>query len=638
MLPTYFRWPGLLRLLFFAVVVISYASLASAAHEDLRAREGLPFLALYTEEGKVRTYSRLAQGERATFVFCGQGELRVLSRAVMHRAQKAARYTLDLGLDGARPGHELDYRVAAADATRFESSFAAGELRRKSFDLPRGCHTVLLSLARSSVEAVAIRLLWEERAPTQRRWRDTVMNGGRQVVVEVGEVQAPYTLIGSEEAAEVVVTGPAWVRVRWRSIGAQEVASLALEVRRNGRRFRDYQLSSTSSREAYLKGRSELILGKAREVVFPVAAGQQRLALHAEGGGGILLRAQVAERDKGRALGLVQPSWEVRPRLAIFYDNNILRYSDKFVQRFTDGRDPDRFRVGSLDDSVQRVDVAVSRGFAGLGGRPAKVGVDLQHRAYQRNSIKDWSDFGLKWRQALRHRRRVEVALNWVPDFYVRHLRDSDLTGVTSSDPFQAFEFERVQGRVDFSHQVSAAIDARYRLGLASFRHSAAFREFDSENLFAGLRLDHRVTRQWRLSYGLEVTESSARGYDQAGESRATSDDTDPSYRQVDVMLAARIRLPSQRRQVLFLQAEAGLRDYTTNKSPRLAPLHASREDDLLRLYASWQLDLTPRYRLTLFGQSRSRSSTAPIDLDIGVEKDYDQYEVGVRISAGFGR
>ncbi len=32
-----------------------------------------------------------------------------------------------------------------------------------------------------------------------------------------------------------------------------------------------------------------------------------------------------------------------------------------------------------------------------------------------------------------------------------------------------------------------------------------------------------------------------------------------------------------------------------------------------------------------------ARSSTASIDLDIGVEKDYDQWQAGVRVSAKFG-
>ena len=56
-----------------------------------------------------------------------------------------------------------------------------------------------------------------------------------------------------------------------------------------------------------------------------------------------------------------------------------------------------------------------------------------------------------------------------------------------------------------------------------------------------------------------------------------------------------------------------------------------------MRLYASWQIDLTQRYRLTAFAQARERSSTALVDLDIGVEKDYEQFEAGLRLSTRFG-
>lgn len=617
-----------------SVLLLTYVLIAVAplAADDLKPRENLTSL-IFQAGGEPRAYTRLTADQGATYVFCGQGELRLLSRAVLLFEGDTARYTLDVNIDGARPGHELSAHTEAVADALFDERFRAGELRRASYDLARGCHTVRLELARANVEAVAVRMSWNERAPTLRAWRDVDLTSDqRRAVVQIGDKRSDYYRFEGG-VAELEVEGPAWVRLLTRPVG--KPAPLTVTVRRKGRSYRAYELIHLPSRRARLVAEPNLRLGRARELFFPVARGRQILRVRVADERLVLFRPQIAERKVSRDS---RPPWSVRPRLASIYDDNILRYSDKFIQRFEDGRDPDRFRVSSLDDLIHRADLQASRDFTGLGGREGRFRVDIGHRAYQRNSIKDWTRFALSWRQELRRDRSLEVTANWTPNFYVRHIRDSDLTGRNrTADPFQAFEFERTEGRVRFTHAPGASLNARYHLGLASFRHSEAFREFDSENLFAGIRWDHQLTRQLRLSYAFELTDSSARGWDEAGETRLTSDDTDPSFRQLDLMLAARIRLPSERRQILFLQAEAGRRDYTTDKPATLAPLHNGREDDLLRVYASWQLDLTERYRLTVFGQLRTRSSTAPIELDIGVEKNFDQTELGIRLSTRFG-
>ncbi len=643
----------------FAAAVLAAMLLApSAGAGDLEPREQLSE-AIFRAGGAPRAYTRLSASDRASYSFCGQGRLQVLSRAMMPGRTTAARYTLDLQIDGAAPGRELAYRVTAAAGAEFNQRTRAGMLRRTAIDLVRGCHTDELSLARSTVEAVAVRLAWDPRPATRRRWSDGEVAGGERTLVEVGDRRAPYLLLAPGEVLELAVDGPAWVRVLTRSVGHGN-DSYALTVERKGKSspggapgkpYRDYRLETSPSKRARLLaapgtriGKARVLaapgnrIGKARDVVFAVGRGTRRLELRGPAGHSLLLRPEIAERSEDRLPGTPEPGWTARARLASYYDDNILRYSEKFIERFENGQDPDRFRVESLDDTVQRADVYLRRGFTGLASQPAELGFDLEHRDYLRNDVKDWSRFSASWHQELRRGRRLAASISWAPNFYVRHLRDSDLTGGgQDADPFQAFEFERAEARLRFGQELGASIDARSHLGVARFRHSPAFREFDSTNLFGGLRLDHELSRRLRLSYAFELTDSDARGWDQAGETRATSDDTDPSYLQLDLMLAARIRLPSRRRQILFLQAEGGRRDYTTTKSEDDAPLHAGREDDLLRLYASWQLDLARRYRLTVFAQSRERSSTAPIDLDIGVEKDYEQWEAGVRLSARFG-
>lgn len=608
------------------------------AGEPLEPREDLADLAFRSGE-RGRLYTRLHVGDRAHYLFCGQGTLEVVSRAVLEGRRQAARYTLLAQIDGARPARELAYRAGAVADADFDGRYRATALRRTELGLGRGCHTVELELARSTTDSVAVRLSFDIRQATRRRWEELEpIPGGHGETLRVGDSRTAYRWLDDGQPNEWVVEGPAWVRFLARPAGQAGPTSYSLKVERGGRTYRTYLLDSAPSRRARLASRPNLAVGRANEVVFALGAGRHRLALRPSPGLELLVRGQMARRDAGPLPGAVAPFWSSRLRLASYYDDNILRYSEKFIERFENGRDPDRFRVESLDDVIQRLDLTVDRDFAGLGGRRAEFTLDVGHRAYSRNSIKDWTRFSASVGQDLGLGRAFELSISWLPGFYVRHLRDSDLRGGGPSvDPFQPFEFDKGDVRLDYSHRLGIDHRARWHLGLASFRHVDAFREFDSDNVFAGLRLDSRLSRTFRLSYALEYTDSAARGWDEEGETLETSDDTDPSYRQWDVMVAARFRLPGKRRSTLFLQAEVGLREYTTDKPASVAPLHNGREDDLLRFYASWQLDLGKGYSLTLFGQLRDRSSTALIEADIGDEKDYEQYELGLRLTARFG-
>ncbi|MEM6455015.1 MAG: hypothetical protein AAF772_07965 [Acidobacteriota bacterium] len=622
-------------------LVIAAACAASAARaEVLVPREAVDAVTLRTGS-KARAYVPLARDGQLHYAFCGQGTLQILSRALLDADADAARYVLRASIDGARPPQEQRHRAAAVA----EASFSGGGLRgavrptprrRTTLALARGCHTVVLSLPRSSAARVAVRVLWDVEPATRRAWTPVeTARGGQAVQLTVGAGRAAYRHLAAGETFAIDVDGPAWVRVLARPIGQRAAMRYALAVAEAGRALRRYQLDGAPSRRARLADGTAVCA--ANEVVFAVGPGRHQLRFRTGDALPIALRAETATIDA--AAEAAGAPWRLRARLASYYDDNILRYSQRFIDRFDRGQDPRRFRVESLDDVIQRVDLGLEREIAGWDRRPARVGVDVEHRAYARNDIKDWTRVAATFAQDLGLDRRLTARASWAPDFYVRHLRDSDLTGGTGgTDPFQAFAFDKGEVRLSYRHAPRRPLRFTYHLGWATLRHTDAFREFDSDNLFAGVRLDQRVGRGWRLSYAVEHTESDARGFDEPGETRATSDDTDPTYRQTDLMLAVRYRFDGPRRMTLFLQGEIGLRTYTTDKPERLAPLHAGREDDLLRLYASWQIDLTRRYGLTVFAQLRDRSSSAPIRIDIGVEKDYAQYEIGARLSARFGR
>ncbi|MEM8995045.1 MAG: hypothetical protein AAGF23_09675 [Acidobacteriota bacterium] len=625
-----------------AVLAAALTALAAppAAADDLDPVEDLTrtvFRAPGADTGPF--YTRLAPGQRATYRFCGQGELTLSSRAFFAGAgtgrgadADAARYTLDVDIDGARPIRELGYRVTVVGG-RFDGETLAGARRRARFEVARGCHAVAISLARTTAPEVAVRLAWTEEAPTLRQWRSAAVEGGDAVVLEVGDRRTPYRLLGAGEELVLDVAEPVWVRLLARPVGDDRPADFTVDVSRGDRPYRSYRLDARPPRRARLDGRPGLPVAGASEVVFPARPGEP---LKVRADDRAVIRAQVAERADAAGPG---GSWGTRARVSSYYDSNILRYSERFIRRFEDGTDPRRFRVESLDDTITRAEVDLTRRFTGFGGLPAQLVFGLEHRAYTRNSIKDWSRFRAEWRQDLRRGQSVSLRLEEATDFYIRHLRDSDLAGAGSTaDPFQALTFSRSEARARYIREVGASSDIRLDLRWRRLDYAETFRELDSDDWGAALRWDHRLGRRTQLSLTVEHLDSSARGFDEPGETRFDSDDSDASHRQLDLVAGARFRLPTERRQSVFLQAEVGRREYTTDRPPAEAPVHSGREDDFLRLYGSWQIDLSPRYQLTVFAQSRERSSTAPVNLDIGIERDYDQWEAGFRVTARYGR
>lgn len=332
--------------------------------------------------------------------------------------------------------------------------------------------------------------------------------------------------------------------------------------------------------------------------------------------------------------------WDLRLDIDPSYDSNILRYSDKFIDRFDQGSEPDRFRVESLDDTITRVSLRLRRRGSGFGGHPMTVWWRLDHAAYARNGIKDRSRFELAWRQSLVRDWRLALTARWTPDAYIRHQRDADLRGstVVGAQRYRPFGFERLalEGRVEkrWSNVWSGWLEAEG----ASYRYSEDFREFDSEDLRLGLRLNQRLNRRWRMTYRYRYTTSSAAGVDEAGELRATSDDSDPSYDQHALYLAGRVRWPGQGRgtRTFRLAVEVFERRFTSPRSATQNPLYAGRRDDRLRFDASYQWPLRRDLEMAVYVQWSQRTATSDLSpVDLGREKDYDVWVGGLRLTYG---
>jgi hypothetical protein len=135
------------------------------------------------------------------------------------------------------------------------------------------------------------------------------------------------------------------------------------------------------------------------------------------------------------------------------------------------------------------------------------------------------------------------------------------------------------------------------------------------------------------LSYALRRFE--ARGYDEIGESRLDSDDSDTTYDQDEYGIRTRWEAGRWwgRPAVVSLRATLRRRFYLTEKSGEDDPYHAGREDTYWVLGAGLALRLTERAGLEAFVEHRGRNAESAHVSDIGERKDYTALRTGLRFT-----
>ncbi len=153
-------------------------------------------------------------------------------------------------VDGSRVAQELSYRSTRIESGSFDDAVAAVR-RRSPIRLVRGCHTLQVTLRRSTVDVVGLRVLHDERSPTKRAWEDRPVLGGAPAIVVVGETETAYRRVDAGKSARLSLAGPAWVRVLSRPLGASATSSGAqsygLAVLKDERPFRSYRLAAKRS-------------------------------------------------------------------------------------------------------------------------------------------------------------------------------------------------------------------------------------------------------------------------------------------------------------------------------------------------------------------------------------------------------
>jgi hypothetical protein len=330
--------------------------------------------------------------------------------------------------------------------------------------------------------------------------------------------------------------------------------------------------------------------------------------------------------------------YEAELSFATIYDNNILKYSDKYLNRFINNEDPGRFHIDTYDDVILFQSADISATFRIFKDLKSKINFDINNYLYVVNGIKNWYFATLGFQQYITKRASVKVFYSYLPEFYVRHFRDEDWVEIYGYTPitFVPFSFSKdnyggwIQNTFFKSTRIRLAFD------YSKYYYNQHYTEYDSKNFAYGINLYQTVFKKIRLELGYHYLTSDAKGYDQPGESKEHSDDADASFEEDGYRFGVTWDLPrlKNKNHDLDIQMDFEKRYYTTTHYVEQDPEHAGRVDNALQMNVTYNFELSRYWNLSAFYNFFFRDTYTSSKYNaayLSAEKDFNQSQIGLK-------
>lgn len=345
-------------------------------------------------------------------------------------------------------------------------------------------------------------------------------------------------------------------------------------------------------------------------------------------------KEKAAQKKKSKGLGI-----NVDFELGTMYDDNILKYSEKYLNRFMNGLDEGRFHVETYDDVVISPSISLAKQFRIFGKKVSTVDAGYSYKWYVVNGINNWSTFDVGFRQNFAKRASVKVFYSYIPSFYIRHFRDDDWVKVYGYTPitFQPYSFSKDTYGFWLQNTFFKNSRVMFTFNYQTYFHNEHYIEYDSDNTLYRIKLFQPLHKNLRLELMYQFTHSDAKGFDEPDESKFDSDDSDASFDEDGFIGGLIWTLPKIKKLSHDIKGEVVVykRYYNTEEYVEVDPLHAGRVDDNLRFYVTYNLTLNKQWSVSAFYNwyYRNSGSSSPInDWYISDEKDYKQNQIGLDI------
>ena len=263
------------------------------------------------------------------------------------------------------------------------------------------------------------------------------------------------------------------------------------------------------------------------------------------------------------------------------YDDNILRYSDRDIDRFVDQTEYSLSKISSTDD--WKNDFRLKFYFDGprIFKKPLKIRYFVKTSSYFKNSFKNYLNHAVYIRQEVRKIVEFDFKYFFMPEYYLREYNDRDL------DEYHSCYFADEQIRFGISVKPMKSIEIGLQVEDETLYYNKNFTEYDSESRFSNVYYIQKIGKDISIAFNYGFKESDNIGYIPVVTSLIypevveDSEYGDSSYESdiYEVSLGYRLRSKSGKDTNFALGYKLRNRFYTTDNLLNDDPFHAGRED-----------------------------------------------------------
>lgn len=357
-----------------------------------------------------------------------------------------------------------------------------------------------------------------------------------------------------------------------------------------------------------------------------------------------LLFNGAANAQKKKKKKKKKPEYEVDISVGATYDDNILKYSDKYIDRFLNREDEGRFHIETLDDVIMETSAELTAKYRIFKKRNSEFNGKFSRQNYLKNNIKSWNSYNIGYKQYLTKKASFKISYSYIPDFYVRHFRDKQWVNIYGYKPISFQPYAFAKENIGFWIQNKYFKNTRIMLTFdyARYLHNKHFTEYDCNNITTGVNIYQQLNKKLRLDFGYKFTNSDAKGYDASFETEDSKDGPDATYIEDQFSIGAYWKMPKifKKYNTLDLECRFNNRYYRTDLPLEIDPLHAGRFDENFRLYTTYKIKLSKTIDLKAFYNWYFRDTDTKAEInreDISDEKDYRQIQTGLEVIYSFG-
>jgi len=238
--------------------------------------------------------------------------------------------------------------------------------------------------------------------------------------------------------------------------------------------------------------------------------------------------------------------FDLKVGIASMYDDNILKYSEKYIDRFLNNEDEGRFEIKSYDDVFIKSKISTSYYFKFFKKKKTKISASFNNNSYINNPVKSWNYYGVGIQQYFLKKANVKFSYSYIPSFYVRQFRQPDLVNLYGYEPntFKAYTFSKDNYSLTFQNTFYKNTKVKLDFDKALYYDNSYYTEYDSNNLSVGLSVEQPVSKKIKVKGEYIFTNSDAKGYNEEGETKETSNDSDATYKDHTFVIELKAKLP----------------------------------------------------------------------------------------------